>query len=47
MVVFTNNRNIDGFYYSILFLAELRVAHQVKFLKVMLVKKLDKNLENR
>jgi hypothetical protein len=49
MVLFTNNRNIGGFYNPRLFGTELRMTDQVKYLEVILDKKLDwkSHLENR
>jgi hypothetical protein len=49
MVLFTNNRNIRGFYNPKLFGTELRMTDQVKYLRVILDKKLDwkAHLENR
>jgi hypothetical protein len=41
MVLFTNNRKIGGFYNLRLFGTELRMTDQVKYLRVILTKKLD------
>jgi hypothetical protein len=49
MVLFTNNRKIGGFYNPRLYGTELRKTDQVKYLGVILNKKLDckAHLENR
>jgi hypothetical protein len=49
MVLFTNNRKIGGFYNPKLFGTKLRMTNQVKYLRVILDKKLDwkAHLENR
>jgi hypothetical protein len=49
MVLFTNNREIGGFYNPRLFGTELRMTDQVKYLGVILIKKLDwkAHLKNR
>jgi hypothetical protein len=41
MVLFTNNRKVGGFYNPRLFGTELRMTDQVKYLRVILDKKLD------
>jgi hypothetical protein len=41
MILFTNNREIGGFYNPRLFGTELRMTVQVKYLGVILDKKLD------
>jgi hypothetical protein len=41
MVLFTNNRKIGGFYNARLFGTELRITDKVKYLGVILDKKLD------
>jgi hypothetical protein len=48
MVLFTNNKGIEGFYNPRLFGSELRMTDQVKYLGVILDKKLDwkAHLEN-
>jgi hypothetical protein len=48
MLLFTNNRNIEGFYNPRLFGTEFRMTDQVKYLRVILDKKLDckAHLEN-
>jgi translation initiation factor IF-1 len=49
MVLFTNNKKIGGFYNPRLFGTELRMTDQVKYLRVILDKKLDwkAHLENK
>jgi hypothetical protein len=49
MVFFTNNRKIGGFYNPRLFSTELRMTDQVKYLGVIMNKKLEwkTHLENR
>jgi hypothetical protein len=41
MVLFTNNRKIGAFYNPRLFGTELRMTDQLKYLRVILNKKLD------
>jgi hypothetical protein len=49
MVLFTNNKKTEGFYNPRLFSTELRMTDQVKYLGIILDKKLDwkAHLENR